>query len=226
VATRRVADECVEVARFGIIRTWETTEIDAMSSRDPHVDAYIERSAAFAQPVLEYLRDLVHAACPDAEESIKWGCPHFGYKGGMMCSMAAFKHYCSFGFWNHKDVVGKDPEEGAGGFGRIASVRDLPSKKELTGYIRKAMVLKDSGVKKERPKALPKPAPKMPADLAALLKKNAAARKTYDTFSPSARREYVDWINEAKTDATREKRLATTVEWLSEGKHRNWKYMT
>jgi uncharacterized protein YdeI (YjbR/CyaY-like superfamily) len=211
---------------FGIIRTWETTEVDAMSSRDSRVDAYIERSADFAHPVLEHLRAVVHAACPDVEENIKWGCPHFGYKGGMMCSMAAFKHYCSFGFWNHKDVVGKEPKEGAGGFGKITSVKDLPSKKELTGYVRKAMALKDSGVKKERVKTAPKPAPKLPDDLAAELKKNTAARKHYEAFSPSCRREYVDWINEAKTDATRQKRVATTVEWLAEGKHRNWKYMT
>jgi uncharacterized protein YdeI (YjbR/CyaY-like superfamily) len=196
-----------------------------MVHRDPRVDAYIERSADFAQPVLEHLRAIVHAACPDVEENIKWGCPHFGYKGGMMCSMAAFKQYCSFGFWNHKDVVGKEPEEGAGGFGRIASIKDLPSKKELTGYIRKAMVLKDSGVKKVRPKAAPKPAPSLPDDFAAALKKNAAARKHYDALSASAQREYVEWIVEAKTDATRQKRIATAVEWLAEGKHRNWKYM-
>jgi uncharacterized protein YdeI (YjbR/CyaY-like superfamily) len=206
------ADACSTITRFGIIRTWEKTEIDAMSSRHPHVDAYIERSADFAHPILEHLRTLVHAACPDVEENIKWGCPHFGYKGGMMCSMAAFKHYCSFGFWNYKDIVGKEPEEGAGSFGKITSVKDLPGKKELTGYIRKAMALKDAGVKKERPKTAPKPAPKLPADLAAELKKNVSARKHYEAFSPSAQREYVDWINEAKTDATRQKRVATTLE--------------
>jgi hypothetical protein len=197
-----------------------------MSTRDPRVDAYIERSADFAHPILEYLRAVVHAACPDVEENIKWGCPHFGYKGGMMCSMAAFKHHCSFGFWNYKDIAGKEPEEGAGSFGKIASVKDLPGKKELTGYIRKAMALKDAGVKKERPKTTLKPPPKTPDDLAAQLKKNAAARKTYEAFSASCKREYVEWINDAKTDATRQKRVATTLEWLAEGKQRNWKYMT
>jgi uncharacterized protein YdeI (YjbR/CyaY-like superfamily) len=195
-----------------------------MPSRDPRVDAYIARSAEFAQPILEHLRAIVHAACPAVEENIKWGCPHFSYKGGMMCSMASFKQHCSFGFWNYKDIVGKEPEEGAGSFGKIASVKDLPSKKELTGYIRKAMALKDSGVKKERPKSAPKPALKTPAYFAAALKKNAAACKHYDAFSPSARREYVEWITEAKTEATREKRIATAIEWLAEGKHRNWKY--
>jgi uncharacterized protein YdeI (YjbR/CyaY-like superfamily) len=197
-----------------------------MPSHDPRVDAYIERSAEFAHPILEHLRAIVHAACHDVEENIKWGFPHFGYKGAMMCSMAAFKHHCSFGFWNYKDITGKKPEEGAGSFGKITSVRDLPGKKELTGYIRKAMALTDAGVKKERPKASPKPPPKTPPDLAAQLKKNTTARKTYDAFSASCQREYVEWINEAKTDATRAKRVATTIEWLAEGKQRNWKYTT
>jgi hypothetical protein len=195
-----------------------------MAHRDPRVDAYIERSADFAQPILDHLRALVHGACPDVEESIKWGFPHFGYRGAMMCSMAAFKQHCSFGFWNHREVVGGEPEEGAGSFGKIVSVKDLPTKKDLTAYVRKSMALNDAGVRKERPKKAPKPAPKMPDDFAALLKKNAAARKHYETFSPSAQREYVEWIVEAKTDATRSKRLATAIEWLTEGKHRNWKY--
>ena len=196
-----------------------------MANRDPRVDAYIAKSADFAQPILEHIRAVVHAACPDVEESLKWGFPHFDYKGAMMCSMAAFKHHCSFGFWNYKDIVGKEPAEGAGSFGKITSVKDLPGKKELTEYIRKAMALKDSGIKKERPKTAPKPSPKLSVDLAAALKKSAAARKHYEAFSPSMQREYVEWITEAKTEATRQKRIATTVEWLAEGKPRNWKYM-
>lgn len=196
-----------------------------MANRDPRVDAYIAKSADFARPILEHIRAVVHAACPEVEESLKWSHPHFGYKGGMMCSMAAFKQYCSFGFWHRKDVVGAAAEKGMGQFGKITSIKELPGKRELTAYVRKAMVLNDTGVKTPRPKSAPKPPPKPPADFAPLLKKHAAARKTYESFSPSAQREYVDWITEAKTDATRQKRIATALEWLAEGKHRNWKYM-
>ena len=198
-----------------------------MASHDPRIDAYIAKSAEFAQPILKHLRTVVHAACPDVEESMKWSTPHFGYKGAMMCSMAAFKEHCSFGFWLYKDVVGDKVEGGRGQFGKLTSMKDLPSKKELTAHIRKAMALNVAGVKQQRPKAAPKPPPALPDDFAALLaqKKHAAARKTYDGFNPGAKREYVEWITEAKTDATRQKRLATALEWLADGKQRNWKYM-
>ena len=198
-----------------------------MASHDPRIDAYIAKSAEFAQPILEHLRAVVHAACPDVEESMKWSSPHFGYKGAMMCSMAAFKQHCSFGFWLYKDVVGGKMEDGRGQFGKLTSMKDLPSKKELTAHIRKAMALNVAGVKQQRPKAAPKPPPALPEDFAALLaqKKHAAARKTYDGFSPGAKREYVEWITEAKNDATRQKRIATALEWMAEGKQRNWKYM-
>lgn len=199
-----------------------------MPNHDPRIDAYIAKSAEFAQPILEHLRASVHAACPEVEEGIKWSMPFFSYKGAPMCRMAAFKQHCSFGFWLSKEVTGDSDADGMGQFGRLASQRDLPSKKELTVYIRKAMALNEAGVKLARPKAAPKPPPTLPDDLAALLaqKKHAAARKTYEGFSPSAQREYVEWIGEAKTDATREKRVATTLEWLAEGKPRNWKYLT
>jgi uncharacterized protein YdeI (YjbR/CyaY-like superfamily) len=196
-----------------------------MVSRDHRVDAYIAASADFAQPILEHLRATVHAACPEVEESIKWRAPHFLYHGAMMCSMAAFKQHCGFGFWHRTDVIGDEAKEGMGQLGKIASVRDLPSKKELTAYIRQAMTMIDAGPRKPRPKAAPKPPPALPADFAALLKKHAAARKHYEAFSPSAQREYTDWITEAKTDATRQKRIDTALAWLAEGKHRNWKYM-
>jgi uncharacterized protein YdeI (YjbR/CyaY-like superfamily) len=196
-----------------------------MANRDPRIDAYIAAAADFAQPILEHIRAIVHAACPEVEESLKWGFPHFGYKGAMMCSMAAFKQHCSFGFWQRKEVVNTATEKSMGQFGKIVTIKDLPNKKEMTSYIRKAMALNDAGLKKKRPAAAPKPPPELPADFAALLKKHRAARKTYEAFSPSAQREYVDWIIEAKTDATRQKRIATALEWLAEGKHRNWKYM-
>jgi uncharacterized protein YdeI (YjbR/CyaY-like superfamily) len=196
-----------------------------MANRDQRVDAYITASAGFAQPILEHLRAAVHAACPEVEESIKWRCPHFLYHGAMMCSMAAFKQYCSFGFWHRTDVVGDAAKEGMGQFGKIASVKDLPVRKELVAYVRQAMAMIDAGVKKTRPKTAPKPPPTLPADFAAVLKKHTAARKHYEAFSPSAQREYIDWITEAKTDATRQKRIDTALAWLAEGKHRNWKYM-
>ena len=199
-----------------------------MASHDPRIDTYIAKSAEFARPILEHLRAVVHAACPEVEESMKWSFPHFGYKGAMMCAMAGFKQHCSFGFWLHKKVVGGKAGNGMGDFGKLVSLKDLPSKKELTAYIRKAMALNDAGVKLTRPKAVPKTPPTLPDDLAALLaqKRHAAARKVYEGFGPGAQREYVEWINEAKTDATREKRLASTLEWLAEGKPRNWKYLT
>ena len=196
-----------------------------MANRDPRVDAYIAKSADFAQPILEHIRAVVHAACPDVEESLKWGFPHFDYKGAMMCSMAAFKQHCSFGFWQRKEVVGAAAEEGMGQFGKITAIKDLPGNREMTGSIRTAMALNDAGLKKKRPATTPKPPPALPADFAVLLKKHRAARETYEGFSPSAQREYVDWIIEAKTDATRQKRIDSALEWLAEGKHRNWKYM-
>lgn len=195
-----------------------------MASRDPRIDAYIAKSADFAQPILEHLRAVVHAAFPEVEESIKWSCPHFMYQGKLMCSMAAFKQHCSFHFWHGKDVVGETDTEGMGQFGKITSIKELPNKKELVAYVRKAIALREAGVTRQRAVPTRKPSPALPADFAALLKKHAAARKTYEAFSPSAQREYVEWITEAKTDATRQKRIATALEWLAEGKQRNWKY--
>jgi uncharacterized protein YdeI (YjbR/CyaY-like superfamily) len=199
-----------------------------MTSVTPHshpdVDAYIARAPDFARPILEHLRAVVHAACPDVEETIKWRCPHFTYKGRLMCSMAAFKQHCSFSFRHSSDIVDAPAEEGAGQFGKLVSTRDLPGRKELAAYVRKAMAVNQAGPQ-PRPKPARKPAPALPADFAALLKKHAAARKHYENFSPSAQREYLEWMTEAKTDATRQKRMATALEWLAEGKHRNWKYM-
>jgi uncharacterized protein YdeI (YjbR/CyaY-like superfamily) len=198
-----------------------------MVNHDLRVDAYIAKSAEFAQPILEHLRAVVHAACPDVEETMKWNFPHFDYRGAMMCSMAAFKQHCSFGFWQYKQVVAGHAEDGMGQFGKLTSIKDLPSKKELAAYIKNAMALNMAGVHQKRPKAAPKPPPDLPEDFAARLaqKKHASARKTYEGFGSGAKREYVEWITQAKTDATRQKRLATALEWLAEGKQRNWKYM-
>jgi uncharacterized protein YdeI (YjbR/CyaY-like superfamily) len=197
-----------------------------MANHDPRVDAYIAKSASFARPILEHLRALVHEACPTVDESLKWSMPFFSYKAAPMCMMAAFKQHCSFGFWLSKEVTGGSGEDGMGQFGKLASLKDLPPDRQLSAHLKKAMALNEAGVKKARPKAAAKPAPTLPDDLAALLaqKKHAAARKAWESFPPGAQREYVDWITEAKTDATRQKRLATTLEWLAEGKRRNWKY--
>jgi uncharacterized protein YdeI (YjbR/CyaY-like superfamily) len=197
-----------------------------MANHDPRIDAYIAKSAEFARPILEHLRALVHEACPEVEESLKWSMPFFSYKGAPMCMMAAFKQHCSFGFWLSKEVTGGSDEDGMGQFGKLATLQDLPSRKQLIAYLGKAMALNEAGVKRVRPKAAAKPAPTLPDDLATLLaqKKHAAARKAWESFPPGAQREYVEWLVEAKTDATRQKRLATTLEWLAEGKRRNWKY--
>ncbi|HJU08788.1 MAG TPA: YdeI/OmpD-associated family protein [Rhodanobacteraceae bacterium] len=197
-----------------------------MGERDPRVDVYIGSAAPFAQPILRHLRAVVHATCPQVEESIKWSCPHFVYRGATLCSMAAFKQHCAFGFRLHDQVVGKPRHDGMGDFGRIVSLEGLPSKRTLAAYIKKAMTLNEAGVKVPRAKT-PKPPPKMPAGLDVLLaqRKHAAARKVWQGFTDAMRREYVDWIVDAKTDATRQKRLTTTLEWLAQGKQRNWKYM-
>jgi uncharacterized protein YdeI (YjbR/CyaY-like superfamily) len=198
-----------------------------MTNHDPRVDAYIAKSADFAQPILQHLRTLIHKACPAVEEGTKWSMPCFSHQGTTMCLMAAFKQHCSFRFWLYKEVLGDAAEEnGMGQFGKLSSLHDLPSDKQMTTYIRKAMALAGAGVKLSRPKGAARSVPTLPDDLATLLaqKKHATARKTYAAFGPGAQREYIDWITEAKTDATRQKRLATTLEWLAEGRKRNWKY--
>jgi uncharacterized protein YdeI (YjbR/CyaY-like superfamily) len=197
-----------------------------MGTRDPRVDAYIADAAEFARPILESLRDTVHAACPAVEETMKWSFPHFDYRG-MLCSMAAFKQHCAFGFWKAKLIIAdgdRRGEDAMGQFGRITALSDLPTKKVLTGYIKRAMQLNDEGVKAPRTKSAPKPPPVAPDDLVAALKKSAKARKTFEAFSPSNQREYIQWIVDAKGDDTRSRRLATAIEWMAEGKSRNWKY--
>jgi len=199
-----------------------------MATTDPRVDAYMARSAPFARPILSYIRKAVHAGCPDVEETIKWSFPHFVYKG-VLCSMASFKEHCAFGFWKSSllghDGGGTKVSEAMGQFGRITSVADLPSSRELVALVRKAAALNDQGVKvARRKKASTKPAPTVPADFMKALRANKRALTTFTGFSPSHKREYVEWIEEAKTDATRQRRMATALEWLSAGKSRNWKY--
>lgn len=195
-----------------------------MGKQDPRIDAYIERSADFAKPVLKHLRKLVQDACPEVEETIKWSMPHFIYDG-ILCSMAAFKEHCAFHIWKGSVIVGDAEREGMGQFGRITRISDLPSDKIMKGYIRQAVKLRDEGVK-----SAPRSAPKrkkefvVPLELTQALKKNKQAAAAFDGFPPSHRREYADWISEAKRDDTRKRRVDAAVEWMAEGKTRNWKY--
>jgi uncharacterized protein YdeI (YjbR/CyaY-like superfamily) len=199
-----------------------------MGTRDDRVDAYIAKSADFARPILTHLRDIVHAACPDVEETMKWSFPHFMYKG-ILCSMAAFKEHCSFGLWKSSLIVekaGDDVEKGMGQFGRITALSDLPSKKVLSDYIKEGMKLNDAGIKSPtRSKPRTPSEVVVPDDLRIALEKNKKALATFEKFSPSHKREYIEWITEAKTEVTRTKRRETAIEWMAEGKPRNWKYM-
>ncbi len=197
---------------------------------DPRVDAYIAKAAPFAQPILKHLRALVHRACPAATETLKWSMPHFEHGGSILCHMAAFKAHCAFGFWHvgMEKVLAADgikTESAMGGFGRVASLEDVPDNKTLLRYISNAAKLIESG-EPGRPRAASKPKPeaKVPPDLAAALRKSKAATITFQNFSPSQRREYVGWIVEAKREETRHSRLAQAVEWMADGKTRNWKY--
>ena len=197
-----------------------------VGKKHPRVDEYIARAPAFAKPILVEIRERVHAACPDVEETIKWRQPSFGYKG-LMCGMAAFKEHCVFGYWKAPLVLGA-AADGANAMGyrdKITSVADLPSKSAFRAHVRKAMELNEAGITVERRVKERKPEIVVPADVAAAVNKNKKARATFDTFSPSHRREYIEWVTDAKTEATRARRRAQAVEWLAEGKPRNWKYM-
>ena len=199
-----------------------------MGTRNDRVDAYIARAAEFAQPILSHVRALVHAGCPGVTETIKWGFPHFEYKG-VLCSMAAFKAHAAFGFWHGEmRAMTQPPSDGdaaMGQFGRITTLEDLPGDAALKALIRKAAALNDGGVKPARA-AGPKPkAPlQVPADLTAALRRKRGALANFNAMSPSHQREYIEWLIDAKRAETRSKRLATAVEWISEGKSKEWKY--
>jgi uncharacterized protein YdeI (YjbR/CyaY-like superfamily) len=194
-----------------------------MGKRDPRVDTYIANSADFARPILKHIRAVVHEACPEVEESIKWSMPHFDYRG-ILCGMAAFKEHCAFNIWKGSLIVGGGAREAMGNFGRITKVSDLPSNKIMTGYIKQAMKFREDGVKTP---SRTKPKRKefvVPTELTSALKKNKKAAAAFDGFPPSHKREYADWISEAKGEDTRKRRVDTAVEWMAEGKSRNWKY--
>jgi uncharacterized protein YdeI (YjbR/CyaY-like superfamily) len=197
-----------------------------MGTRDPRVDAYIAKQQPFAVPILKQIRDTIHDASPEIHETIKWGAPAWEYKG-LLCQMAAFKEHCALGFWKGTLIVAKNNKslDAAGSFGRIKSVKDLPPKKELVGYVKKAMALNDAGAKApKKPKEVKKRIP-MPSDMKEALQRNGRAKSTFDEFSPSHKREYLEWITEAKQPETRQRRLSQAVEWIAEGKPRMWKYV-
>ncbi len=199
-----------------------------MPSKDKRIDAYIAKSAEFARPILTFLREVVHEGCPEVQETIKWGMPHFEHKG-IMCGMASFKEHCAFGFWKGSLVI--DAKEiksvdAMGQFGRITSPKELPPKKILVGYVKKAAELNEAGIK--NPARVKQRTEKkelvVPEYFTVAVKKNKKALATFDGFPYSKKKDYVEWVTEAKTDETRDRRLKTAIEWMAEGKARNWKY--
>ena len=192
-----------------------------MGRKDPRVDAYVARSTPFARPILRRLRAVVHRGCPEVVEEIKWGMPHFNYKG-MFCGMAAFKEHCVFGFWNRAMTIDRN-EEAMGQFGCLQTLSDLPPERVLIGYVRLARKLADDGIRVGPIRKARKPLP-VPPTLTSALRKKAGALARFRKLTPSQQRDYSEWITEAKADATRDKRLATAVQWIAAGKSRNWKY--
>lgn len=200
-----------------------------MGKKDPRIDAYIAKSADFAKPILTHLRDLIHAACPEVEETLKWGVPHFEYKG-ILCSMAAFKNHCAFGFWKESLIIDQGNaeirNEAMGRFGRITALADLPKNGVLIGYIKQAVKLNEEGIKlPAQPKPKAKKELKLPAYFMEALRKNKRALSTFENFSYSDKKDYVEWIVEAKSEETRDRRMKTALEWMAEGKTRHWKYI-
>ena len=195
------------------------------SRQDARIDAYIAKAQPFARPILKHIRDAVMSASPELEETLKWGHPSFMYHG-IVCGMAGFKQHVTLGFWKSKLVLdGKDQaaDSAWGQFGCIRQLSELPSRREIARYVKKAMKLNEDGVTVKREVNARKPIP-MPAVLKAALAKAPKARSTFDGLPPSHQRDYLEWVTEAKTDATRDRRIATTIAWLKEGKRRNWKY--
>ncbi len=204
-----------------------------MAKKEKRVDAYIAQSADFAQAILKHFRTLVHNTCPKLEEKIKWGFPHFDYKGGPMCSMAAFTSHCAIGFWkaelmrNGTTLVANAKSESAmGHFGKVKSLQDLPADKTIVAYIKEAMRLNEAGIKlsTKKPSAITKQELEVPKDFFQLLSKTKGALRQFDAFTPGRKKDYLKWIAGAKTETTRHKRMNTAVAWISEGKDLNWRY--
>lgn len=201
-----------------------------MSNYNKKVTDYIAKSADFAKPILNHLREIIQSTCPDAEEDIKWGTPHYSYKGDHLVMMAGFKNHCSFSLYKAemmKDKTIQDSVMTGKKFGYMDKVKDfseLPAKKVLVAYIKEAMMINESGIKKERPKADKPKVVELPDYFAKALKANAKANKVFNEKSDSFRKEYIVWITDAKTEDTRQKRIEQSLEWIAEGKGRFWQY--
>lgn len=194
-------------------------------SREPRIDAYIAKAQPFARPILEHVRDRVHAVLPQVEEAMKWSMPAYMIDGKIVLITAAFKAHMALNFWRGQELRGEQANADAmGQFGKIKSLDELPSDAELERLIREAAELATSAPTPRKTKHSPKPAPELHPEFAAALTKAPKAKATLDAFPPSAQRDYFEWIAEAKQDATRQKRIATAIDWLSEGKRRHWKY--
>jgi uncharacterized protein YdeI (YjbR/CyaY-like superfamily) len=211
------------------------SEVVSGCGESRQIDAYIANAPEFAQPILAHLRSLVHRASPEIEEAIKWRQPFFLHRGSMLCFMASFKQHCSFGFWSSEMAAvmkqdGREGEDGAkgsrGAFGRITSIEDLPSNKEMVGYVKQAIAL--AGAASDNPKLseirAPKPEIAVPPELVSAMQEKPGATEAFATLSPSCRREYILWISEAKRAETKERRIQAAVQWITEGKSLNWKY--
>ena len=205
------------------------------SNFDPRFDLYIAKAKPFAQPILIHLRELVHKACPSVQETIKWSRPFFEYKGVILANISAFNEHCSFGFWGEEigavlreaNVV---QDGGMGSLGRITAIKDLPSNKQMLGFLKQATAFIDSGnytspiAARNKVVKAPKPDLETPKEFTQALKANKKASAVFNDFSPSCKREYIEWIAEAKRPETRDKRITQAIEWIAEGKQRNWKY--
>lgn len=201
-----------------------------MGKKDPRVDSYIAKAADFAKPVLEHFRSLVHKVCPDATETIKWGAPSFDYKGPY-CLMVSFKKHCAIIFYKNKIMKNQAPkdktiiETDMAQLRKITSIKDLPKDKVLTAYLKNASKINDAGIKiPSRKKSNEKKELEIPDYFVKALKKNKNAQKTFNNFTYSKKKDYVEWIAQAKREETRLQRIETAIEWLAEGKTRNWKY--
>jgi len=194
-----------------------------VSSNDPRIDAYIAKAPAFAQPILTHLRDAIHRACPGVREDIKWSRPAFVNEGRILAVISAFKAHAALSLWKMGEPTGKE-EEGMGQFGRLTSLADLPADAELIGLIRSVANARE--VAPPKPKKPPRPELPVPEELTAAFAANPQAKAVWDGFAPSHRREYSEWIGEAKRPETRAARVAQSVEWIAEGKQRNWKYQS
>ena len=200
--------------------------------RDARFDAYIVKAPEYARPILEHVRDLMHKAHPEVVETMKWQHPFFTHANGkIIASIGAFKEHCRFGIWHAEAAAAIRLAAGHGSNERgsvvkVRSLKDLPPQKVLLASFKKAAeAAADRKTKLPRKEyQTPKPPLAVPADLTAALRKNKSAQKTFDGFSPSSKREYVEWIIGAKQDETRQRRLVQAVEWMAEGKSRNWKY--